>query len=118
MSTTTAKTGGSDGFFGTIGTALGNVIEGFGEGLNFAGREILPRFAVQEFLDQRDDQLQNPTFVFTPNTPPNTQFGTDGNAQNPQPQPSGFLFDNINVSVTGLVLAATAVVAVVVLLRR
>ena len=112
-----AQSGGSDGFFGTIGTA---VSESLADVIRFGAKEILPRFTIQELLDQQDDQLNNPTFIFNPGSVPNSQFGFGNQAtvQNPQGTKTGLLFDNVNISVTGLILAATAVVAVVVLLRR
>lgn len=112
---TTAKTGGSNGIFGALETAL----SGIGEGIAFAGREILPRFAFQELVDQKDDQLANPTFVFNPGQPSNTQFGSNGTpVATPEPRPTGLLFDNINVSGAGVAIAAATVLALVLVLRR
>lgn len=112
---TTAGTGGGDGLFGSIKTAF----EGIGQGVSFIGREILPVFAARELLQQQDDQLKQPTFVFNPGANPSTQFNNDGTpVENPNSRPAGFLFDNLNISGAGIAIAAAAVLATILLLRR
>ncbi len=108
---TLAKSNSSNGFFSFLTPTL----EGLAQGGAVVTSQILPRFAAKELLDQREDQLSNPTFVFQPGTPPNSQFGTT--TETVEPQRSGLLFDNINVTATGLIVASIAAVAVVLLVR-
>lgn len=92
---------GSNGFFSIFESALGAAVD--------AGKSVLPRFFEQELIDQKSDQLSNPTYNQANSPYGNSQYGTI--------QKAGLLFDNINVSSTGLIVAAVAVVGVVVLLK-
>lgn len=88
--TTTSSAGAaSDGFFGRIA-------EGFATGLSDFTGNILPRFAEQQLLDQRGNQLERVTFQQPPQ----------------QSAPSGGLALNTNtLLIGGLVLVAVFILA-------
>lgn len=112
---------GSDGFF----SLLQPIFKGIGEGIGTTSREILPRFFAQELLNQKTDQLRNPTFVsaFAPRrVDDGLVFTTDvfGRPLSREEsfQKTGFLFDNLNISGGGILLLGVAIIGLVLVLRK
>lgn len=89
---------------------LDSTVQGIGEGLGFIGREIFPRWTAQQVVDQRFDNLRNPLFQ-------SAAFVPSGTILTPDPKPAGLLFDNINLTGGGLLIAAAAIIAVILIFR-
>lgn len=100
-------------FFGdsrSNGNSGGGFFSSVGSVLEDTAKEILPVWAAKELNVQRDDQMANETFNqdFAQPTMANYPSTTDNAGQ---VRKTGMLFDNINISATGLIGIAVAVVA-------